>query len=60
MGTPNDATWPGVSELPDYKPTFPQWSPQPLSTILSQMPQNGVEMLQVQYIHNDYNKLTLS
>jgi cyclin-dependent kinase 2 len=25
LGTPSDAVWPGVSELPDFKPTFPNW-----------------------------------
>jgi serine/threonine protein kinase len=26
LGTPSDEVWPGVSELPDFKPTFPNWS----------------------------------
>ncbi|KAK6537162.1 Cyclin-dependent kinase catalytic subunit [Orbilia ellipsospora] len=26
LGTPNEETWAGVTSLPDYKPTFPQWS----------------------------------
>ena len=25
LGTPTETTWPGVSDLPDYKPMFPQW-----------------------------------
>jgi len=25
LGTPNEELWPGVSKLPDYKPTFPNW-----------------------------------
>jgi len=25
LGTPDEAMWPGVSELPDYKPSFPRW-----------------------------------
>merc|ERR1719265_969519 len=25
LGTPTEQTWPGVSELPDFKPTFPKW-----------------------------------
>jgi len=27
MGTPNEECWPGVSKLPDFKFTFPQWKP---------------------------------
>ena len=26
LGTPTEATWPGVSQLPDFKDTFPQWT----------------------------------
>jgi serine/threonine protein kinase len=25
LGTPTEAIWPGVSDLPDFKPCFPQW-----------------------------------
>lgn len=25
LGTPTEAIWPGLSELPDFKPTFPKW-----------------------------------
>ncbi|KAF3903189.1 hypothetical protein ABW20_dc0100677 [Dactylellina cionopaga] len=25
LGTPNEESWAGVTSLPDYKPTFPQW-----------------------------------
>merc|ERR1719223_283861 len=32
-GTPNEELWPGVSSLPDYKPTFPNWSGQALCDI---------------------------
>ncbi|XP_053698450.1 cyclin-dependent kinase 2 [Sabethes cyaneus] len=30
MGTPNESNWPGVSQLPDYKRTFPCWDKQPI------------------------------
>jgi len=25
LGTPNEMTWPGVQDLPNFKPSFPQW-----------------------------------
>ncbi len=25
MGTPKESMWPGVTNLPDFKPTFPRW-----------------------------------
>ena len=30
VGTPTEDTWPGVSKLPDFKCSFPEWSPRPL------------------------------
>lgn len=32
LGTPDEEMWPGVSKLPDYKPTFPTCAPSPPST----------------------------
>ncbi|KAJ3101678.1 Cyclin-dependent kinase catalytic subunit [Phlyctochytrium planicorne] len=31
LGTPSEDIWEGVTTLPDYKPSFPQWSPQSLA-----------------------------
>lgn len=25
LGTPNEQTWPGVSQFADFKDTFPKW-----------------------------------
>ena len=47
LGTPDDHIWPGVSELPDYKPTFPQWSPQPLVSVIPRLDEHGYDVLQV-------------
>jgi serine/threonine protein kinase len=30
MGTPSEATWPGVSRLPNWSPFFPDWPARPL------------------------------
>ena len=27
LGTPTDDVWPGVTQLPDFKDTFPKWAP---------------------------------
>ncbi|KIM27575.1 hypothetical protein M408DRAFT_330008 [Serendipita vermifera MAFF 305830] len=45
MGTPNDTIWPGVSELPDYKSSFPQWSPQPLGNIIKNLDDVGLDVI---------------
>jgi serine/threonine protein kinase len=47
LGTPKEETWKGVSQLPDYKETFPTWSAQNLSTLVKNLDANGVDLLQV-------------
>lgn len=47
LGTPNERTWPGVSQLPDFKDTFPQWKPQPLDKIVTNMNEAGLDLLTV-------------
>merc|ERR1719169_171324 len=43
LGTPTDAVWPGLSELPDFKPTFPKWPPRGWSSIRNTAQQVGPE-----------------
>jgi len=48
LGTPTEATWPGVSELPDFKPTFPKWQSKGWANIRNTLPQvgaSGVDLL---------------
>jgi len=45
LGTPNEEIWPNVSTLPDYKPTFPQWSRQDLARIVNTLDEAGLDML---------------
>lgn len=47
MGTPNDDVWPGVTQLPDYKPTFPVWKSNVLASLVPQMDSQGVDLLKV-------------
>jgi len=50
LGTPNEQGWPGVSDLPDYKPTFPQWSRQELAKIVPTLDETGLDMLKVRAV----------
>ena len=47
LGTPTDDTWPGVTKLPDYKPSFPRWKAQPYSKTVPSLKTDGVELLTV-------------
>jgi len=41
LGTPNQAQWPGLEQLPDYKATFPQWTRRPWTDIRNTASQVG-------------------
>jgi len=45
LGTPDEANWPGVKSLPDYKDTFPRWSKQELARIVPTLDEVGIDML---------------
>merc|ERR1712083_1200295 len=48
LGTPTDAVWPGVTALPDFKPTFPKWEPKGWANIrnaAAQLGSNGINLL---------------
>ncbi|KAI9811100.1 MAG: negative regulator of the PHO system [Phylliscum demangeonii] len=45
MGTPSEATWPGVSQLPEYKANFQVWPPQDLRHIWQQIDTLGLDLL---------------
>lgn len=47
MGTPNEQIWPGVSQLADYKETFPQWTRQDLCSIVPNLDEMGIDLLSV-------------
>lgn len=45
MGTPSERTWPGISQLPEYKSNFPIYATQSLQMILPQIDQRGLDLL---------------
>ncbi|KAL1932575.1 hypothetical protein VTP01DRAFT_8253 [Rhizomucor pusillus] len=45
MGTPTEQTWPGVSHLPDYKPTQQIYPPQHINQILPNVDAVGLDLL---------------
>uniref|UniRef100_A0A7S4JG78 cyclin-dependent kinase n=1 Tax=Paramoeba aestuarina TaxID=180227 RepID=A0A7S4JG78_9EUKA len=49
LGTPTEETWPGVTELPDFKAFFPRWTPKVLSESIQGLTPNlnkaGLDLL---------------
>lgn len=46
MGTPTERTWPGITQLADYKPTFQMYATQDLRQILPMIDPIGIDLLQ--------------
>jgi serine/threonine protein kinase len=45
MGTPDEESWPGVTALPDYKPTFPKWPARSISKVCPTLDAAGADLL---------------
>ncbi|KAI7883445.1 Pkinase-domain-containing protein [Lichtheimia hyalospora FSU 10163] len=45
LGTPTDQTWPGVSQLPEYKRDFELFAPVPIETLLPKLDSLGIDLL---------------
>lgn len=49
FGTPTQEVWPGVNELPDFKPTFPKWRHRGwanIRNIAAQVGRTGIDLLE--------------
>ena len=48
LGTPTNQVWPGVTDLQDYKSTFPKWNSQDLTVVMkNQLTTAGIDVLKV-------------
>eukprot|EP00890_Picochlorum_soloecismus_P004252 jgi/Picsp_1/4828/NSC_02195-R1_cell division control protein expressed len=45
LGTPNEVSYAGVSQLPEYKDVFPQWRPKHLSEVVPTLCPAGIDLL---------------
>lgn len=58
LGTPTDETWKGVSEMPDYKSTFPNWSGNHLADGLKALDSTALDILQKMLVYNPPHRIT--
>jgi len=58
LGTPNEESWPGVSQLPDYKPTFPKWAAQSLPRHIPQLDAAGFDLLHSTLIYDPAHRIS--
>lgn len=58
LGTPDESTWPGVSSLPDYKSTFPQWSATSLRAAVKGLDENGLDLLASTLVYDPAGRIS--
>jgi cyclin-dependent kinase len=47
LGTPTEDDWPGVTQLPDYKSSFPQWKAKDVRTAVTGLDDISADLLEV-------------
>ena len=60
LGTPNEESWPNVSQLPDYKDTFPHWPKRELQDIIPGLEQDGLDLLQSMLAYEPSKRISAS
>ncbi|KAI0364869.1 Pkinase-domain-containing protein [Pilatotrama ljubarskyi] len=58
LGTPNEEIWPGVHQLPDYKPSFPHWSPQDLREHVPTLDPDGIDLLKLMLTYDTAKRIS--
>ncbi|EKM76310.1 hypothetical protein AGABI1DRAFT_63359 [Agaricus bisporus var. burnettii JB137-S8] len=58
LGTPTEAVWPGVASLPNYKPTFPQWSRKDVGEAVPQLDPCGLDLLKQMLTYDSAKRIS--
>lgn len=57
LTTPTEDTWPGVSDLKDYKPTFPKWSDNKLADSVKNLSSGGVDLMRQMLVYDPSKRI---
>ena len=58
MGTPTERTWPGITNFPEYKPTFQLYATQDIRAILPQIDHLGIDLLNRMLVLRPENRIS--
>jgi cyclin-dependent kinase 2 len=58
LGTPTEATWPGISTLPDYKDIFPLWPRRNLAELVPALDPAGLDVLSQMLVYQPEQRAT--
>lgn len=57
-GTPNEKLWTGVTKLPNYKTTFPQFKPKGLNSYCDKLSPEGIDLLSRMIVYDPYKRIS--
>lgn len=58
MGTPDDSSFPGMSQLPEYRPNLPQHPSSSLAALVPKLDRAGVELLESMLMYDPLRRIT--
>lgn len=58
LRTPTEEIWPGVSQLSDYKATFPNWITNNLESQVETLDTDGLDLLQAMLIYDPVHRIS--
>ena len=61
LGTPNETLWTGVSQLPDFKTSFPKWQPKQLREVVPQtdrLNDEGLDLVKHMLLYTPQARIT--
>lgn len=58
LGTPNEEMWEGVTDLPEYSRTFPNWLKRHIGETVKNLDPQGLDLLSQMLIYNPAKRIT--
>jgi len=58
LGTPTDDEWPGVTSLPDFKPSFPKWVRHDEVALVGNLTEEGLDLLDALLVYDPASRIS--
>jgi cyclin-dependent kinase len=58
LGTPTEQEWPGVTSLPDFKPSFPKWARQDIANTVTSLDDIGLDLLDALLVYDPAGRIS--
>lgn len=58
LKTPTEELWPGVTSLPDYKATFPNWTNYNLANQVKNLDESGLDLLMKMLVYDPVHRIS--